>query len=280
MNKIFFDKCENILPQLLGNSIDLVLTSPPYADMISYGDVVETIDTKKYTAWFLPIAKQLYRILKPSGSFILNINDNCQNFERNAYVYELIYRLTAETNWKFFDRYTWYKKTTIPHNGNRRLIDRTEYIFHFVKNTKYMATYADRIKVPLAPGAILRKKYDIKIHQDTDKNGLRKLSTKKITRSANNRLPDNVFRFPTNGATSGNAHPAAFHPKLPTFFIDWLTDIGDVVCDPFLGSGTTAAVSRFKNRKYVGIEMNKSYAPIIKEKIRNYSPPVISNKFF
>lgn len=74
-NTVYFDKCENLFPLLEENSINLVVTSPPYATATSYGDSVDIFSADYYPYWFIPIIEQIYRVLTEDGSFILNIND-------------------------------------------------------------------------------------------------------------------------------------------------------------------------------------------------------------
>ena len=83
--------CFELIKDLEDNSVDLVITSPPYADIVNYGKVVSVKKPKDYVDWILPLFKEIQRVLKPSGSFILNINDNCKNGLRNPFIYELIY---------------------------------------------------------------------------------------------------------------------------------------------------------------------------------------------
>lgn len=80
--------CRNELPLLEPNSVDLVVTSPPYANQRakSYGGVKPA----DYVDWFLPIADELWRVLKPTGTFVLNIKEPAVKGERHTHVIELI----------------------------------------------------------------------------------------------------------------------------------------------------------------------------------------------
>jgi len=82
------------------------------------------------------------------------------------------------------------------------------------------------------------------------------------------KVPTTIFDFNNCGALKGkpqNKHPAPYHPDLPRWFVKWLTDKGDVVLDPFMGSGTTAGVCQEMGRKYIGFELNESYLPLQEE---------------
>ena len=128
--------CFELIKTLEDNSVDLVITSPPYADIVNYGKNISIKKPQDYCDWILPLFNEIHRVLKPSGSFILNINDNCSNGLRNPFIYELIYRSQKETKLKFYDTYIWHKKNGIPNGSKKRFRNNTEFIFHFVKNQK------------------------------------------------------------------------------------------------------------------------------------------------
>jgi DNA modification methylase len=137
--------CFELIKTLEDNSVDLVITSPPYADIVNYGKNISIKKPQDYCDWILPLFNEIHRVLKPSGSFILNINDNCSNGLRNPFIYELIYRSQKETNLKFYDTYIWHKKNGIPNGSKKRFRNNTEFIFHFVKNQKELKFYMDRV---------------------------------------------------------------------------------------------------------------------------------------
>ena len=109
--KIFLGDCKDILTQLPDNSIDLIFTSPPYADQRknTYGGVHPC----DYVNWFLPISKDLLRVLKPSGTFVLNIKEKVVQGERSTYVLELILELRKQ-GWFWTEEFVWHKKNCFP----------------------------------------------------------------------------------------------------------------------------------------------------------------------
>jgi DNA modification methylase len=223
-NMILEGNCFDLIKTLEDNSVDLIITSPPYADIVNYGNNVSIKKPKEYCDWLLPIFNDIHRVLKPSGSFILNINDNCSNGLRNPFIYELIYRSQKETKLKFYDTYIWHKLNGIPNGSPKRFRNNTEFIFHFVKNQKELKFNMDRVM----------------------DNGVR---------------PDNVFRFKTAGASRDNhiKHPAPFNKELPSYFINLLTDEGDIVLDIFGGIGTTNLAAKELNRQHISFELNPKY---------------------
>ena len=131
--------------QLEDSSIDLTITSPPYADTLSYGKKVTTYDEGDYAEWFLPLATELYRATKDRGSFILNINDRVIDGSRSIYVMDLVCQIVRQTDWTLVDRYIWAKKSGIPMGktwpNHCRLDDKIEYIFHYLSKVPLHLRY-------------------------------------------------------------------------------------------------------------------------------------------
>ncbi len=125
------------------NSIDLIFTSPPYADSRkkTYGG----IHPNKFNSWFLPISKELLRVLKPTGTFILNIKERVHNSERHTYVLELIIEMRKQ-GWLWTEEYMWHKKNSFPGKWPNRFRDAWERLIQFNK-TKKFSMYQDEVKV-------------------------------------------------------------------------------------------------------------------------------------
>jgi site-specific DNA-methyltransferase (adenine-specific)/site-specific DNA-methyltransferase (cytosine-N4-specific) len=258
-----------LIKDLPDNSVDLVITSPPYADIVNYGKNVSIKKPKEYCDWLLPLFDEIQRVLKPSGSFILNINDNCSNGLRNPFIYELIYRSQNETKLKFYDTYIWHKMNGIPNGSTKRFRNNTEFIFHFVKDQKKLKFYMDRVLKEASEETKKRVKYPwtIKGHGnivDGERGNKKEYSAERLPEKVR---PDNVFRFPTAGLARDNTirHPAPFYYELPLYFINLLTDEGDVVLDVFSGIGTTGLGCN--NRTYIGFELNEKYAEFSKKRL-------------
>lgn len=273
LNETHLGDCMELAKKLPNNSIDLVVTSPPYADTVSYGKSVEIFDPEKYVDWFLELFKEAKRFLKDSGSFILNINDRATNGERSTYVFELVYRIVKETGLKLFDRYIWFKKSALPMTGEKRLNDRVEYIFHFVKDSKKFKAYTDRVRVPYNENSLKRFKNKVHGNDIILPDGTTMLSQRGSSKPHPiGAKPITVFRFDTCSALRGLEHPAPFHPQMPEFFISWLTDENDIVLDPFMGGGTVAETCIKMKRKYIGFEINPKYIEITKKRLKKTFP--------
>ncbi len=110
-DRIIEGDCKHTLHELPANSVDLIVTSPPYADSRkrTYGG----IHPDQYVQWFLPITAELKRVLKPDGTFILNIKEKVVNGERHTYVLELILAM-KEQGWLWTEEFIWHKKNSYP----------------------------------------------------------------------------------------------------------------------------------------------------------------------
>ena len=260
LNKIYLGDCIKLARYLPDNSIDVVITSPPYANKVSYGNNVDIVSPENYVEWILPLFHEAKRFLKETGSFILNINDKATNGTRSIYVFELVVRIVKETGLQLFDRYVWCKKSSLPTPGDKRLNDRIEYIFHFVKNPKKFKCYTDRIRMPYKEISLRRFKNKTHGNDIINLDGTTQLSQRgRSEPHPKGTKHTTVFEFNTGSALRGNKHPAPFHPDLPEFFVIWLTNKGNIILDPFMGSGTVAKVAKEMGRNYLGFEINPSY---------------------
>ncbi len=131
---IILGDCAEELISLKKNSIDLIVTSPPYANQRSnsYGG----IHPDKYVEWFLPITKELLRVLKPTGTFILNIKERVLNGERHTYVIELILEMRKQ-GWLWTEEFMWHKKNCYPGKWPNRFRDSWERLLQFNKNRNF-----------------------------------------------------------------------------------------------------------------------------------------------
>jgi len=254
-----------LIKDIPDNSIDLIITSPPYADIVNYGKNISIQKPQDYCDWLLPLFNEIQRVLKPSGSFILNINDTCKGGYRNPFIYELIYRSQKETKLKFYDTYIWHKMNGIPNGSPKRFRNTTEFIFHFVKDQKHLKFYMDRVMKEPAQATSDRAKYDWSVKNHGEVIDGQRVKDKTIdygSMISNGVRPDNVVRFHTAGHARDNTikHPAPFYKDLPAHYIKFLTDEGDVVLDVFSGIGTTGVACKELNRDYIGMELNEKYA--------------------
>ena len=257
------DDCLIALKMLQSDSIDLIVTSPPYADQRkkTYGGV----SADKYVEWFTPIAKELLRVTKSSGSFVLNIKERAINGERHTYVIELILMM-RKLGWLWTEEYIWHKKNSYPGKWPNRFRDSWERCIHFTKSKKFNM-YQEEVMVPMGDW----KNSRLKNMSDTDK----KRDESKVGSGFGKKIENWVTRdlaYPTNvlhmATECGNrSHSAAFPESLPEWFIKLFTTQGDTLLDPFSGSGTTLKVAKAMKRNAVGIEILDEYCEITANRV-------------
>lgn len=271
INKVIQGDCFKLIEALEDNSIDLVITSPPYADVVNYGKGVDIYHPDNYVVWILPLFNEIHRILKPSGSFILNINDRIVKKQRHTYVFELVYRAVKESNLKLYDRYFWVKKNAQPNCNSKRLSNSTEYLFHFCKNVDLIKWNMDAVREPYNENTLIRGQYPVASTQfKVDESGIPLARSKRMRKAhEKGKIPSNVFQFPTAASIKDKKHPAVFHIDLPTWFIKALTDEGDLILDPMCGTATTCAAAKQLSRDYIGIEINSTYHKMAVERINS-----------
>jgi site-specific DNA-methyltransferase (adenine-specific) len=255
LNQIVLGDCLEVLKTLPENSIDLIVTSPPYADnrKATYGGVTPD----KYVAWFLPITEQLLRVLKPSGTFILNIKEKAQQGERHTYVIELILAMRQQ-GWLWTEEFIWHKKNSYPGKWPNRFRDAWERCLQFNK-TRQFAMYQEAVMVPTGDWAKKRLANLSNTDKTRDESKVGSGFGKNVSAWVGRDMayPDNVLHFATESSNTG--HSAAFPKALPNWFIRLFSAENDVILDPFVGSGTTAIVAKELNRQYIGIEILPDY---------------------
>lgn len=262
-NKIYLGDAKNILSDVDSDSVDLIFTSPPYADRRknTYGGV----HPDKYVDWFMPIATELLRVLKPTGTFVLNIKERVHNGERHTYVLELILEMRKQ-GWFWTEEYIWHKKNSYPGKWPNRFRDSWERLLQFNKEKKFNM-YQEEVMVPIGDWSNNR----LKNLSDTDKRRDTARTNSGFGKNISNWLerkmvyPSNVLHLATE--CNNKNHSAAFPDSLPEWFIKLFTKEGDVVLDPFMGSGTTLRVANQMSRNTIGIDIVDEYYYMVKEEL-------------
>lgn len=263
--KILLGDSKDVLRQLGDNSVDLVVTSPPYADQrrSTYGG----IHPDKYVEWFLPTSQELLRVLKPSGTFVLNIKEKVSDGERHTYVLELILAMRAQ-GWLWTEEFIWHKKNSFPGKWPNRFRDSWERLLQFNKEKNFLM-YQDEVKVPTGDWAKSRLKNLSAVDMIRDESKVQSGFGKKIANWLNRDMvyPSNVLHLATECGNKN--HSAVFPETLPEWFIKLFTKEGDVVLDPFLGSGTTSRVAKRMRRSSIGIEILPEYYTLAKRTLND-----------
>jgi DNA modification methylase len=256
--------CLKVLAKLPDGCVDLIVTSPPYADSrkSTYGG----IHPDQYVDWFMPRAAQFKRVLKNDGSFVLNIKEKVVDGERHTYVLELILAMKRQ-GWLWTEEYIWHKKNCAPGKWPNRFRDSWERCLHFTKGKKFRM-FQEEVMIPTGDWAQSRlkklsdndqRRFNSQVGSGFGKNIANWVGRDKA-------FPSNVLHLATECGNKN--HSAAFPKALPSWFIKLFTKTGDLVLDPFAGSGTTCVAAKELGRRFLGVELKDEYLAIALENIR------------
>jgi DNA modification methylase len=255
--------CLEVLKEFGDNAFDLIVTSPPYADSRTktYGG----IKPDEYVSWFRLRAAEFMRVLKPTGTFILNIKEKVVDGERHTYVLELILEMRRQ-GWLWTEEFIWHKKNCYPGKWPNRFRDAWERCLQFNKSKKFKM-FQDAVRVPMGSWATTRLKslgkndivrFDSQVGSGFGKNIANWLDRDQA-------YPTNVLHLATE--TGNKNHSASFPRALPEWFIKLFTEESDWVLDPFVGSGTTCEVAQQLSRNSVGIDILPEYCEMARSRL-------------
>ena len=270
-----------LLRKIPSDSVNLVVTSPPYA--LHFKKEYGNVEKHEYIDWFLPFATEIRRVLKPDGSFVLNIGGsyNKGTPTRSIYHFKLLVAMVEQIGWHLAQELFWYNPAKMPAPAEwvtvrrMRVKDSVEYVWWFSKtewpkasNLGVLRPYskdmirlnARKVRETTRPsGHVIRSGFD-KIEAGGS------IPSNVIDESD---LPEDVIKVGNNSANDRytvrckeagiKIHPARFPSALPEFFISFLTEPGDLVIDPFAGSNTTGAVAEKLNRKWLAMDLSSEY---------------------
>lgn len=259
-----------LLSALPENSVDLALTSPPYALHFKkeYGNVAK----QDYVAWFLPFAREIFRTLKPTGSFVLNIGGsfNPGTPTRSLYHFKLLIALVEEVGFHLAQECFWYNPAKLPSPAEwvtvrrQRVKDSVEYVW-WLSKTAWPHANNRQVLVPYSQDMerLIKRGYRAKVRPSGHN------ITSKFQVDRGGAIPANLIERGNNESNSGyiaacraagyKIHPARFPAALPEFFIKLCTEPNDLVVDPFAGSNTTGAVAEALGRHWISSEQNEEY---------------------
>lgn len=284
LGSAYLGDAHGLLSRLPDDSVDLVVTSPPYA--LHFKKEYGNVDKQAYVQWFRPFAQEILRVLKPEGSFVLNIGGsyNAGKPTRSLYQFRLLLMLCDQLGFHLAQECFWYNPAKLPSpaewvNVRRiRIKDSVEYVW-WLSKTPYPKADNSNVLTPYSPDMhrILARGYKAKTRP----------SGHKITANFKDRggaIPPNLIESGNNESNSQylkaceqhgiKPHPARFPASLPHFFIKLLTDEGDLVVDPFAGSNTTGSVAEKLNRHWYAFEEEAKY--LDGSRLRFFSNGVVS----
>jgi len=330
MNKLneYIDKItcgdgSQILKQLPNNSIDLVITSPPYYNQRDYDGlgIGNEKNVDEYITNLMIIFKECVRVLKSSGSIVFNIGDKYEDGSLLLIPYRFAVEAIKSTNTKLINEVTWVKLNPVPKQDKKKLVPSTEPFFIFVKSDKYyfnkdaFLNHLDLIKCSdkkRKSNNIGKKYFELIDKSDltTEQKKMAKIELEKARKEVMEGEIEGfrmkikgIHAMPYGGQEGGrkihierdgftiirihgksikrdiiespvetiknNIHPAVYPEYIIQEFLKLLTREGDIVLDPFMGSGTTGVVAKRMGRHFIGIDINPEYCEYAITRIAN-----------
>jgi site-specific DNA-methyltransferase (adenine-specific) len=267
INKVYNGDCLELLKKLDDNSVDLIITSPPYSDIKGYKDF-NGIHPDNYCDWFLPIISEISRVMKPSGSFILNINDKVVDRFRHPYVFDLISRISKETDLKMFERLFWNKLKGLPNRS--RFSDRIEFVFWFVKSKDFYFDI-DKFRQPYSEKSIKRMKKPLKKRFARTEENSSSGEYKEWKPNPLGALPTTLINISSESKRISDNHVAVYPLEFAQYFIEGSSKPGDLVLDPFMGTGTTGIACKVLGRNWLGFDLIEEYVEFANNRISNFN---------
>ena len=264
----YLGDAKEIMKQMPDSSINLIVTSPPYALVFKkeYGNV----DAQDYVQWFLGFANEFHRVLKEDGSLVINIGGswNKGTPTRSTYQFELIIELAKM--FKLAQEFYWYNPARLPAPAEWVTVRRIR-----VKDAVELVIWLSKTPFPKADNRKVLQPYSKDMQRIIEKGYVAKKRpsghniTNKFRKDNNGAIPPNVLQIGNTDSSSLylqkcrdyviKPHPARFPKELPQFFIDFLTDPEDIVMDPFCGSNVTGFVAEYNKRKWIAIDTVEEY---------------------
>ncbi len=256
-NTVYHEDCCDFLERIEPGTIDLVVTSPPYAEMRNY----IKIPADEYADWFMPVAKGIYRGLKENGVFVLNIRNNVIEGRRLTYVYELVHRIHKEVGFDLIDDIIWDKGKMLPSTKGKRPMDCWEFVFVFGKGLD-VTWNPDSLRTPYDERSLARYKTPIKERWGTtrDERGERVIKPHPL-----GCFPKNIIKIGSEASNPG--HPAPYPVAFAEWFVKGYSNSGDLVYDPFGGAGTTAVAAQKHGRRWILTEIHEEYVQLAEKRL-------------
>ena len=265
LGDIYIGDCLEILQMLPDNHIDLVVTSPPYDRQPRYGNG-EQYDRRWYQGFFLDVTSEILRVLKPHGSFVLNYRSKRHGSERGTLQYELVFWI-REQGFLFSEDFVWGKPSPPPGKFNRFLKDAVEYCFQFAKTPNWQF-FPEHCLAPARWDVKDRERRKKLAHNYLRVNEPSGQGRKRVQAGPDFVRPSNLLYLEPEFGPNPTLHPARFPIELPEFFIKLLSQPGQLVLDPFAGTGTTAVAAERLGRQWIAAETDRQYASVLPERVK------------
>jgi DNA modification methylase len=245
INEIFVEDCLETMKRMSNDFVDLVVTSPPYDDLRTYNG---------YSFDFESVAFNLFRVLKPGGVVVWIVGDATVNGSESGTSFRQALGF-IEAGFRLHDTMIWRKTNPMPKVKTKRYFDCFEYMFVFSKGQ------------PKSFNPIMQEtKFGGKVYSSTAKKISKGMEREQKTFVLHDvRFKDNIWDFAV--AQNKTSHPAVFPENLVSDHILSWSGAGDVVYDPFMGSGTTAKAALKLDRRFIGSEISAEYVEIARKQI-------------
>ena len=246
-----------------GQRVNVAFTSPPYASQRAYDESsgFRPVPPDEYVDWFEDVQSGVRAVLDADGSWFVNIKEHCDDGQRHLYVKDLTIAHVRRWGWRFVDELCW-ENPGVPGSWPNRFKNGWEPVFHFAANGT----------IKFNPMAVGVPSDDVfKAEGGTPGRGSGGEWIKgRSKRTSGLALPSNVLRI-SQDVTQGPLHPATYPVALPAWFICAYTDPGDVVFDPFMGSGSTLIAAYRERRIAYGCEISPAYCDVICRRFQEHT---------
>jgi site-specific DNA-methyltransferase (adenine-specific)/site-specific DNA-methyltransferase (cytosine-N4-specific) len=239
------------------NQINVAVTSPPYASQRKYDESsgFKPIPPGEYVEWYRDVAANIMAKLAPDGSYFCNIKEHCDDGQRSLYVKDLTLAHVRKWGWRFVDEFCWRNtKNGVPGGWPNRMKNAWEPVFHFTTSSD----------IKFRPDAVSTESdavFDYSPETKKTSTGSGFVGGEKAGGyKEGNARPSNVLEI---SASAESDHSAAYPVALPEFFIKAFSDAGDIIFDPFMGSGTTMIAAEKNGRVACGTEISPQYCDVI-----------------
>ncbi len=252
INKIYNENCIETMAKMPDNFIDLTVTSPPYDNLREY---------KGYSFPFEEIAKELFRVTKNGGVVVWVVGDATMNGSESGTSFkQALYFMSIGFN--LHDTMIYHKNNAMPLTHNR-YDPCFEYMFVFSKGKP--KAFNPLMDKTLNAGQIKKRELEVKMagiagHQSRNRNEHTVVKSEKYRK--------NLWSYSVGTESDKTKHPAPFPEQLANDHILSWSNEGDLVYDPFMGSGTTAKMAILNNRKYIGSEISEEYCKIAEQRLK------------
>lgn len=271
--KVFNHSCEDMF-ELADNTVASIVTSPPYFAMRDYGNGDSELglekDREDYIQNLINIFKECHRVLKDDGSLMVNINEKVENGSYRGVVHQFVGAM-LNNGWDLNDEIIWLKNNPV-YTGGNRTVRSHEYIFHFVKkgcNTFYYDTeLAKKVSDPNG-FCVYGTDNKPKFFSGMDFRGNALRTNVANTGELRKQCKEQGFHL---------THSATFPLEVPTLLVLLTSKPGDLVVDPFNGTGSVGEVCRYSGRNYVGYELNPQFVMATEVRMKNMNLFHVSHK--